>query len=346
MENKNQIVCYKQTFYGYIMQHPGTMMSPSMTRALKNDVVRNPIRKQALEQMMKDTPLTYESKALKDVNIAFGGKGQGHDELTKDGEQAYRAALLFWVTDNKQYLGMVLKILDAWATKNKTFVGDNAPLEAAWSICSMARAAELIRHTPEWQQSTIPVSFFRWIDQRIMPHLTNANVWKWKFRNNWHFSILCARMQLAILRDNKTEFDWVVDTYRICLPQAICQGHPCHTSETLRDLTHVQFLLGGIIQIAEMAYHQGVTDLYDPKLHNVLEYHASLLLKEIPPGISPVDIRAPYGYWNEPIWELAMVHFRDRKGMAMPKTEKNAARSRPEKVTFHWGGGSLTHHRM
>lgn len=328
------------------MQHPGTTMSPSATRTLRTNVMSDPTRLAAYNQMVKDTSLSYQPKAIQDVCIGYGGKGKGHEELTKDGEQAYRSAIIFLVSNDKSYVRMVLDILSAWSTKNKTFTGDNAPLEAAWSICSMARAAELIRHTLEWQTSTVPKSFFRWLDERVMPHLTNESVWKWKFRNNWHFSIICARMQLAILRDNKLEFEWAVTAYRNSLPQAICQGHPCHTSETKRDLTHVQFLLGGIIQAAEMAFHQNVTDLYDDRLHPIIEYHASLLLKEVPPGISAEDIKTPYGYWNEPIWELALVHFRGRKGLPMPKTESNVQRSRPERVTFHWGGGTITHYKI
>lgn len=329
-------------------QHPGTMMSRAMTLSLQHDTTVNEVRKKARDKLIKETPLSYEPKPLHTVDIGFGGTGTGHKEFTKDAEVAYQAALIYWSTLNPMYGHLSLTILKAWCTTNKIFQGDNAPLEAAWGTCSLARAAELIKHAthhPElvkgWK--CIEPAFYKWIDTIMMTPLKRQDIWKWPIQGNWQFSIICARMQLAILREDEQEFKWAVQAYKQLLPKCICCGHACHISETKRDLTHAQFELGGMIQAAEMAWHQGV-DIFDSRMYDIFEYHARLMLKEIPEGIRREDIHTPYGYWYEPVWEVAVAHFQGRLKKPMPKCERWLQTFRPERVAFHWGGGTLTHY--
>lgn len=327
--------------------HPGTFMSPEMTRTLKVDSQTNEVRSKALVKLINETPLDYTSQALEVVNIGYNGVGNGHKEATKDGEQAVSAAILYWATDNKTYAQMAVNIIKNWSNKNKVWKGDNAILEASWSVCSLARAAELLKYAKDssvvsaWK--AIEPSFYKWIDTVIMPVLTNDTIWKWTLIGNWHFSQICARMQLAILRENKQEFTWCVQHYRQGINSAIiskrCQGE---ISETCRDVTHAQFLLGGLIQAPEMALHQGVK-LYDDRLVQVFELQARIMMKEIPNGFTKDEIRTPYGYWQEPVWCIAQTHFVGRKKKEMPHTEAYIKQIGPEKVTFHWGPCSLTH---
>ena len=328
-------------------KHPGTMMSPEMTTALRSKTLLPGI----VDKLMKDTPLTWQPRPLEVVDIDWGGKGKGHEECTKDGEMAYRAALLSWVHKDdhmaQQYGNLAYKIINSWAQTNKTFKGNNAPLEAAWSVCSLARAAELIKYhhnnviKKQWLQCE-PV-FFKWLDVVIMPVLRTQAIWKWPLMGNWHYSIICARMQIAILREDRKEWDWCIATYKDIFPKSLgTVTH--HISETLRDCTHAMFLLGGMLQVPEMAYHQGVTSLYDSRLHGIVEYHARIMLGEVPHGISKEQIKTPYGLWPEPVWEIGFNHFTKRQKQPMPYTEKLlTSKVRPERVTFHWGGGTLTH---
>lgn len=55
---------------------------------------------------------------------------------------------MYWCLDGGVGQGTGIKygmqcidILEGWALKNKVWKGNNAPLEAAWAICAMARAA-------------------------------------------------------------------------------------------------------------------------------------------------------------------------------------------------------------
>ena len=325
-------------------------MSPTMTKNLAKDCQANAEKKKALQRLMTDTPLTYTPNSLAKVCIDWNGIGQGHKECTGDGTMAYQAALLLWATNNLEYAKLVIRILDAWAKQNTSFTGNNAPLELAWSVGAMARAAELVKYSPlvpKDMWTPTETAFIKWLDGVVMPQLREPSVWRWKFRCNWHYSIVETRMQIAIFRNDEKEFRWCTDTYREMIPQTFSESsHPYHTCDLKRDVTHAQFLLGGLIQVPEMAYHQGFKDLCPSFLDKVFEYHAAIMLKEVPPGITKEDIHTPYGYWHEPVWEIALHHFKDRNGKPMPKTEQWIHTFRPERVTFQWGAGTLTHYQV
>ena len=328
--------------------HPGTFMSPEMTRTLSKDASSHPLRKKALEKLMKDTPLGYSAQALANVDVGYHGVGQGHKECTKDGEVAVSAALLLWATGNEKYGMLAIDILRDWATTNVVWKGDNALLEAAWSICSMARAAELLKHSmvpavrDAWAKKVEGV-FFSWLDKVIMPVLCSEHIWKWDMCGNWHFSQISARMQLAILREDKGEWEWCVKKYPEALQKALTwKCCPGETAETLRDVTHAQFLLGGAVQIPEMAHHQGF-NLWDERLLDCFELQARIMMKEVPAGVPKESINTPYGYWYEPVWHIPYAHFVGRKKKSMPHTKRYIDSLGPDRVCFHWGPNLLTH---
>lgn len=324
-------------------------MSPDMTKNLAKACMASAEKKKALHRLMAETPLTYKASAITRVCIDWNGVGQGHKECTGDGAMAYRAALLLWATNNAEYAKLAIGIIEAWAKQNTSFTGNNAPLELAWSVGAMARAAELLKYSPLVSKEVwLPVekAFTKWLDTVVMPELRNASIWRWKFRNNWHYSIVDTRMQIAIFRNDEKEFRWCIDTYRAMIPITFSESsHPCHTCDLKRDVTHAQFLLGGLIQIPEMARHQGIHNVCPPFLDKVFEYHAAIMLKEVPFGLKKEEIHTPYGYWYEPVWEIALHHFKNRNRISMPKTEQWLRTFRPERVAFHWGAGTLTHYQ-
>jgi hypothetical protein len=156
--------------------------------------------------------------------------------------------------------------------------------------------------------------------------------------------MMSALMQIAIYNDNITLFNDIIEKYRANLEKVICVGNDWCIAETKRDITHAQFLLGGIAQVPEMAFHQGL-NIFDKRLIKAFENHALILLNEVPDGISRNDIKTPYGLWAEPVWEIAYNHFKTRtRQSGMENTRRLLEKIRPERVTFHWGGGTLTHY--
>jgi hypothetical protein len=301
------------------------------------------MRRRALDKLIHDTPLTYKSQALEVIDIDYGGKGYGHTECTKDGEMAVSAAILYWATKKQEYADMALDILRAWANTNNVWKGNNGLLEASWCVCALARAAELLKHAPVHGWNIIEGRFFGWLDTVIMPLLKSESIWRWNLIGNWHFSQLCARMQLAILREDSSEFAWCIAKYPLALKAALpfkkCTGE---NSETCRDVTHSMFNLGGMSQFAELAYHQGV-NVYDHRLVDAFELQARIMMKEIPSGLVQTDIKTPYGYWYEPVWHIAHAHFTQRCKIPMPKTDAYIQTISPDRVCFHWGPNCLTH---
>ena len=185
----------------------------------------------------------------------------------------------------------------------------------------------------------------------------------------WHTSIAEAKLQIAILRDDLGGFEEMIKYYDRILEGRVGR-HPFlneekndryilasgQSQETCRDLVHAQFAQGSLLQIPEMAWHQGydLYDKYQDLLVNTMEYHAPLVMGEplIPETIN-LDLNSrDYGKpcqlkWVKflPSWEIGYHHFTRRRGLTLKKSHQLLQASRPENLTFHWGLGTLTHYR-
>jgi hypothetical protein len=299
----------------------------------------------AVAALLKITPLDYKPTPIQNVNIAAYGAGIGHKEFTKDSEQAVQQAVAFCITNRVEHAKKALEIILAWASKCKSFEGSNAPLELGWGGCSLVRAAEILKHTyPQWSSSD-EATFNRFIDKIMLPKLRTKLGWT----NNWQTTICEARLQIAIFRDDPNELDWAISEYKRIF-KVYVTGSDGLTGETLRDLVHAQFGIGGLIQIPELVfeYTRGSIDLFKEfcarPLAKVCELHAQLLMNRIPESccmIRKEDIKEP---WFLPCgWEIALHHIERRLGIALPATRELLAKHRPERYTFHWGLGTITH---
>lgn len=106
-------------------------------------------------------------------------------------------------------------------------------------------------------------------------------------------------MAFGLLTDDKARYQKGIDLYKATVPDyfrwgkgAFAQNRlPGEATETLRDIYHTQFGLGGLIQVAEAAWQQN-QDLYsvgDYALVAALEVHARIinagnLTNLLPPG--------------------------------------------------------------
>lgn len=124
-----------------------------------------------------------------------------------------------------------------------------------------------------------------------------------------------------------------LDTYE----DGVCQ-------ETCRDLSHVQYGLMAMVNAAETAWHQGL-DLYGEEFDRMLaglEFHAKYLSGEdVPSWLCGGSLSDGRIY---PSWEIAYNHFHNRKGAAMPYTEKILAKVRPTAADHHMEWETLTHY--
>lgn len=326
--------------------HPGGVIDPTNIPALQRLSITDP----GVLHIKSITPLNYKPLAIAHVNLLPYGAGDGHVQFTTDAQMAYQSAVAYLVTANVDYAKQVVAILDAWASTCTLFEGPNAPLDAAWGTAAMARAAELLKYTWSngWKASGVESRYLAWVDAHILSLLTTPLTWD--NRNNWGLSMCEARLMLSILREGTVThaYDWSKE-FLFCQfeYQRIHSGYVAPTTgeigEVHRDCGHAQFSLGSLVQIAEMLWHQGI-DVYsfrDSLLHTCMEFHAQIMLGQIPKGITPgpiIDLTyLPCG------WRISRKHYVGRKGRTMLHVDTLLSKYPNDCFTFHWGLGSLTH---
>lgn len=288
------------------------------------------------------TPLSYSPHALKDFNVDWNGKGQGHKELVEeDGVQVYQQTMMWLITGDTRYAQNACNIICAWATTCERVVGNNAPLECGWGYDSFSRSAELLKFTyPAWP-SQVEQQYVAFINRLVMCQLRKPNLWTGLPLANWQTTIAECKAQFAILTGNRGLWEESLADWRRLMDAYI---KPCgECTETNRDLFHSQFGLGGLIQLAEIAWHQGI-DLYGydfSKLSKAMEFHAYITNG----GKPEVCNYALKGIGFLPCgWEVGYNHYHGRMGLPMPETDKMLNNNRPEKYVFHWGLGTLSHY--
>jgi len=314
--------------------HPGTLIDPKVCYKLNEF---NIPYQRAINQLRKKVEVCYEPKALEIVSIGEYGKGQGHLEICGDGEMCYYFTVAFLYFKDKTYAENAIKILAKWATTNIKFEGSNAPLESSWGVGAMIRCAELLKYTyTEWDKSGVEKYFKKWISTIIYPCLTTKLTWT----NNWNLTMTEARLQLAIFKEDYSEFDYTIQEFKRLFEIYVLKYKSGQCLETKRDIVHSCFGIGSMINICEMAWHQGI-DLYRKELKECMEYHAMIINGGIPYDLKSEEIKEnrfqPIG------WEIGLRHFTKIKKWEMPHTRNLLEKYRPEKAIFCWGLSTMTH---
>ncbi len=299
--------------------------------------VKNPQLERGIKQLEAACPRDFRARPLATVDIGPYGSGVGHDEFVGDAMQCYMQTLLYVFKRDPAFADKAIGVMRAWAGTCKVFKGANAPLECAWGGTAFVRAAELLRFVyPEgWKKSGVVEPFERFIDTILLPNLTGRYKEIAKWNNNWILTIQEALMQIGLYRGDAARFQWVVKEFKDTLPRCVEEDGFC--TETKRDLCHTQFQIGSMVQIAEMAWHQGL-DLYNDLIFKCMEYHASILNGNVPAGLKRDELKDVW--FMGCAWCVGHNHFVNRKKRLMPETTLLLrGRKTPEKLSFNWGPG-------
>jgi hypothetical protein len=287
------------------------------------------------------------SQVIEVVDIGFGGKGRGHKEFTGDGRRCYAQVLAYLISGKEVYAKNATKIIRDWTQKCKVFKGENAPLEAAWGTAAMARSCELLKYTYAKWDKTLEREYINWVKRLLMPHLkgeTEKYKLKWGFYNNWHTSILEAKLQFALLCDETKAVNECVEEFKKIQSKYIQENG--FTYETLRDSDHNCFGMAGIINVSEILYNQGI-DVYSMRnsiLHKTIELHAEIYNgNKIPDGYKKEQFNI-YKWIQPSSWEIVYNHYVNRNGKKMPNTKQLLEKIRPCKFELHWGYDTITHY--
>jgi hypothetical protein len=269
------------------------------------------------------------------------------DEMTKDGEYANAAALLWYFTGEKKYADFAINTLNAWSVFERT----GMPLYLTWAVPHFLNAAELMAHLPgsEWSSADID-AFSTMVEERMWSKVQLPPV---DYGSNHGATATESMFAIAIFLEDKAKFDQAVEAYEWLMPKYLYLNQAPRmdgeTNETCRDLNHTKLGVIGILNAAESAWNQGV-DLWKDhaiRFATMAEFHAGIMMGEtaVPatlcawkPGQAGkvycqgnVPWSSPEGAppCNEAAWETFVNHVGGRLGLEVPWTSKMAERNRP-----------------
>ncbi len=251
----------------------------------------------------------------------------GQYARTKDGSE--RDMKTAWDLAKTGKHDEALSIINAYAEKLQRLDGHDAPLcliQGYW-LCR-AMMIEKKHKSPAWESM---------LRRAMVPTMNQFEADSPYANGNWGAIVNRFRMAAAIFMDDGAMYEAACDYFMRAndngaLPRYIGESGQCQ--ETGRDQAHVQLGLEALADICEMAWEKG-DDLWgvlDNRLLKGFEYTAKYNLGYDVPFTTWIDCTGLYNYWTEPgamsrgkLWDIYQKpyeHYHERKGLAMPYTEK------------------------
>ncbi|MGX8904074.1 alginate lyase family protein [Streptomyces netropsis] len=340
-------------------KHPGVLLSRTQLDRLRKRVKAGGEWRSSFAAMRHSRygSLGYHATPVRIVECPPDDRpGYGCVEERQDAIAAYTQALLWYVTRDRAHARKAVQIMDAWSAVLRDHTDGNAGLQAAWAGSSWARAAEIMRHTyGGWPRHRVR----RFAGMLRTVYLREVTVTAPDYNGNWDLAMTDAAMGISVFLDDRRGFNRAVRRFRARvpayfylksdgpLPKRPPGGHirtPDRIreywfgqrrfvnglgQETCRNFTHIGYSLAATAHIAETAWHQGL-DLYGEvgkRMRAALTLHARYQLgADVPHWLCGGNLDLDMG----PDTEVALNHFRNRKGIAMPQAQRVAQRLRDE----------------
>ncbi|WP_372446087.1 MULTISPECIES: alginate lyase family protein [Streptomyces] len=343
---------------GHAFRHPGVLLTRAQLKRIRARVAdgAEPWASE-FEAMRSSTygSLDYTAAPVAVVRCPPGSQpGRGCVEERRDAIAAYTHALLWYVTRDRAHARKAVQIMDAWSAEVEDHTEGNAPLQAAWSGSSWARAGEIMRYTYDgWSRAR--VRRFATILRTAYLPLTERGAPD--HNGNWDLTMADASMGIAVFLDDTEAFETAVRRFRDRVPAYFYlrsdgplperpRGSRIKTAddirtywfgqrvfvdglaqETCRNFTHVGYALAATAHVAETAWHQGV-DLYDEiaeRLRAALDLHTRYQLGDPAPSwLCDGRLKVRMG----PDTEVLLNHLGNRRGWALPGPEEAARPAR------------------
>ncbi len=346
--------------------HPGLLHSRSDLERIRTGVAakKGPIYEGF--KILEDSPYARADYRMRGPFAEWGrAPNIRKGETESDALAVYQNALMWAITGKKAHAERAIHILNSWTGSLKKVSGIDGVLASGLQGFMFVNAAELLRHTDSGWSETEAKRCGQWFldvwDPTIEHYAYFAN-------GNWETAALQTRMAIAVYCNERQMFEETIRyavagagngsiPHMIVYPSGQCQ-------ETTRAQHYVQLGLGLLGCAAEVAWNQGV-DLYgwgDNRILRGYEYTAKYGLGEEVPfrhyldrtgkygrggrhhdytGISPIS-RGSFG----PIFERALNHYSNRRGVPAPYSARVVAMKEPEGFNNdHIGLGTLTHRR-
>ena len=182
------------------------------------------------------------------------------------GEDAFRLAIKWVVTGDREYATAGINIINAWANTVEGFDIKNTPLREGIGSNMMANAAEILAHgfngAAGWSSGDLRRAQ-DWFENVIYPITSTGR----SRSMNWGTSCLAGNMSMAIFVDNMTMFNDAIDAYKFGFTNTNdgCAGVAQYIAneegqcfESGRDQSHTMGGIAHLVEPAMIAWNQGV----------------------------------------------------------------------------------------
>ena len=271
-------------------------------------------------------------------NVERGAYNQpdiGGTDFLNDGSAAYTHAICWTLSGNDAHAKKAAEIIDAWSETLKTVTNHDAKLLIGMAGPRFCNAAELLKHTWDGWPKEHQEQFERMLRRVWYPLIEDFYP---SANGNWDASMLQTMISMGIFLDDRTMFDRAVEYYRNgegngAIGNYFNEFGECQ--ESGRDQSHTQMGLEFLVNTCEAAWNQNV-DLYgelDNRLLKGFEYTAKYNLGfEVPyEPYESFDGRYHYKTISDeargklrPMYEKALNHYHNRKGLDAPYIKQAA----------------------
>ncbi len=340
-----------------IMVHPGAFNTEADLERVRANVAagREPW-KSAWAALEKTSPDAKCQPSHVTENVTNGYMTQG------DGHAAYVLAIKWAASGDPADAKAAIRIIDAWTSTVKSATAAGT-MRNGLGGNQMANAAEILAHafhgSAGWPPENV-VRAQRWFKEVLYPCVSTG-----RMRSaNWGTSCLAGCMAMAIFCDDRTMFNDSAYAYEHGFTNTDDGGcgvaqyidESGENAESGRDQPHCQGGIGHLMEVAVMAYNQGVPALFAYKDQRIVvgfEYTAKYNLGYDVPYHPFPDYTGKMIYPNgissknrghfSPIYEMANYYF-TKAGYHVPYTSqvRKAPGYAPEGTSSdHTGLGTL-----
>ncbi|MDB5051409.1 MAG: hypothetical protein JWO30_4480 [Fibrobacteres bacterium] len=274
--------------------------------------------------------LGYQSKPVATVDAVPSGVDASEQNFRDAGHAAYAQALEWVATGDVRYRDKGLEILNGWAKTMKTFTTQSNHqeyLEAAWALPTWCAAAEIFRYYNKgaagWAKADIDqfIVLLNLLADDAVKTITALDR-----NNNWGSSSALSMMAVGVFEDDTAKFNVGLKFAIKILPAQVEKSGMI--METCRDCNHAEYNILGMMELAEVAWQQGI-DFYGikldgqdtPRLLMGMEFHAAALLgKPLNVGQSCGPVNCSGEDKHAGGWEIGLNHYRYRAKLPVPNT--------------------------
>jgi hypothetical protein len=260
------------------------------------------------------------------VRGAYDAGDSGGQALQQSASAAENHALQWYVTGDEAHARKTIEIFDAWSGMLADFFENDAMLLAGWTGGQFCNAAEILRATyPAWSRSS-EQQFKRMLLTVYVPLL---RMFYPEANGNWDAAIMYTLLAIGVFCEDHNLMESVYRHFRTGpvnsgITHYVYPSGQCE--ESCRDQGHTQLGLAYFANTCVVAWNQGV-DLFaeaDNRLALGFEYTARYMLGEDVPCYGKISEQTR-GRFSD-TYQVILQHYRYDKHMAMPYTEKAAAK--------------------